>query len=135
MIGIDTNVLVRFLVQDDDKQSRAANRFFESKLNIENRGFISTIVLAELCWVLRYSYHLTDNELLELVRSLLETPQLVLEKRDIVNEALLAADSNNSRKVSLIDVMIAKIAVHEGCEYCVTFDSGAARIAGMRLLS
>ena len=114
---------------------RAANRFFESTLNTENRGFISTIVLAELCWVLRTSYHLTDNELLELVRGLPATPQLVVEKRDMVNEALLASDSSRARKAGLFDFLIAQMAGNEGCEYGVTFDTSAARIAGMKLLT
>jgi predicted nucleic-acid-binding protein len=134
LIGVDTNVIVRFLVQDDDKQSRVANRFFESTLSTQNRGFISTVVLAELCWVLHFSYRLKDTELFALIRDLLETPQLVLEKRDLVNQALRAAESVVGRKAGFVDFLTSKLAENEGCEYCVSFDVNAARAAGMKLL-
>lgn len=52
MIALDTNVLVRYLAQDDREQARVATRFIEEHLTADDPGFVSTIVLCEIIWVL-----------------------------------------------------------------------------------
>ena len=83
MIGLDTNVLVRYLAQDDARQATLATRLVEEELSIAAPGFISLVVLAELCWVLKRLYGATQDELKSTVQGLLATPQLHLERREI----------------------------------------------------
>jgi predicted nucleic-acid-binding protein len=134
LIGIDTNVLVRYLSQDDPVQSAIANRFFEKSLSSANHGFISLVVLAEVCWVLQSSYRVTEDELVGLVENLLATPQLSVENRDCVSAALQAMSQLQESKAGFVDFLIAALAKNEGCEYCVTFDKKAGRSTGMRPL-
>ena len=57
MIGVDTNVLVRYIVQDDVEQSKIASRFIEGLISSSKPGFVNQIVLCELVWVLKRAYH------------------------------------------------------------------------------
>ena len=52
MIGLDTNVIVRYVVQDDPRQSAAATRLMEKTLSAENPGFVAVVTLCEVAWVL-----------------------------------------------------------------------------------
>jgi predicted nucleic-acid-binding protein len=63
MIGLDTNILVRYLAQDDPTQSRIAAEVIEHRLNEGNPGFVSVVAMAETVWVLDRNYHLTNLEL------------------------------------------------------------------------
>jgi predicted nucleic-acid-binding protein len=134
LIGIDTNVLVRYLMQDHAEQSELANQFFQKKLSQSCQGFISLVVLVEACWVLQSSYNVNDAELITLVKNLLSTPQLELEKRDCVSQSLQAIANSCSAIAELVDFIINAIALSEGCEYCVAFDKKAARGNGMKVL-
>ncbi len=75
MIGLDTNVLARYLAQDDARQSAAATRLIEKELSIASPGFISLVVIAELCWVLNRLYSASMDELVTMLEDLLRTPQ------------------------------------------------------------
>ncbi len=81
MIGIDTNVLVRYLTQDDAAQAARATRFMEAELGPAQQGFISVVVLVELCWVLQSLYRVTTLELLDLIDDLLRSRHLQMEHR------------------------------------------------------
>lgn len=87
MIGLDTNVLVRYLIQDDVTQSTIATRFIEQDLSAAEPGFISLVVLTELGWVLKRLYGASDAELLDTVADLLASPQFQLENRAVVQAA------------------------------------------------
>ncbi len=135
MIGIDTNVLIRYLTQDDPAQSSIANKFFQKTLSAPQPGFISLVVLVETCCVLQSSYAVSDIELSSLIENLMQTPQLSIENRDSLNQALQAMKGNQSAKAGFVDFLIKSIAETQGCEYCVTFDKRASQDAGMRLLT
>ena len=77
-------MLVRYLAQDDPRQSARASRLIEEELTATRPGFISLVVLAELCWVLKRVYAARDEELVTTARELLNTPQFQLERRDVV---------------------------------------------------
>jgi predicted nucleic-acid-binding protein len=130
MIGIDTNVLVRYLAQDDPTQSARATRLIESELSERQPGFIGVIVLVETCWVLKRLYGATVSELQNTMRDLLDARQLVVEQREAVARALVRL-----REVSgdLADALILGTAEAAGCERTVTFDKAAAKL-GMSLL-
>jgi predicted nucleic-acid-binding protein len=130
MIGIDTNVLVRYLAQDDPAQSARATRLIESELSERQPGFIGVIVLVETCWVLKRLYGATVSELRDTVRDLLDARQLVVEQREAVARALVRLGEVSG---DLADALILGTAEAAGCERIVTFDKAAARL-GMSLL-
>ena len=91
MIGLDTNVLVRYLAQDDARQAALATRLIEEKLTASEQGFISLLVLAELCWVLGSLYSATMDELVATLEDLLSTPRFFIEKREVVQAAVFGS--------------------------------------------
>ena len=135
MIGLDTNVLARYLTQDDVRQAALASRLIENDLTIARPGFISLVVLAELCWVLSRLYSATMDELADLISDLLNTPQIQVERREVVQAAIRRFKQGKSRKAGLVDALIAELASSEGCTSTVTFDKTAVRAAGMTLLA
>ena len=134
MIGLDTNVLVRYLAQDDPRQSASASRFIETRLSERSPGFISLVVLVELCWVLERLYGATHQEIGQTVADLLETPRFYLQQREVVQESVRLFHDRKSSKAGLADLLIAQLALHAGCSSIVSFDRGAVRAAGMTLL-
>lgn len=134
MIGIDTNVLVRYLTQDDAKQAALATRFIETDLSPRQQGFISTVVLVELCWVLQSLYSVSATELLDMTDDLLISRNLQIEHRDAVQAALQTLRAHPAVAVGLSDALIAHVGQAQGCSHTVSFDKGAVRWAGMQLL-
>jgi len=130
MIGLDTNVLVRYLAQDDPAQSALATRLIERQLNEREPGFIGLVVLVETCWVLKRLYGATAAELRETVRDLLDTRQFVIEQRTVVLRAVARLGDGAG---DLADALIAEGAAEAGCARTVTFDKSGARL-GMELL-
>ena len=129
MIGLDSNVLVRYLAQDDVAQAARASRLIERELTERTPGFVSLIVLVETCWVLKRLYGITPAEIAKTVRDLLDARQLVIENRSAVTRALARTKSDD-----IADGLIAEVAIQAGCTRIVSFDRKAAR-SGMTLLS
>jgi len=115
VIGLDTNVVIRYLTQDDARQAAKANKLIEQQLSPKSPGFITVITMVDISWVLY---------------SLLTTKQLVVECADKV---YLALRRYGNAKADLSDALIAIIAEQEGCERVVTFDKQAVNV-GMELL-
>lgn len=130
MIGLDTNVLVRYLAQDDARQSGTATRVIE-RLTPEAPGYISHIVLVELTWVLERCYGSSRADLAKLIEGLLQTDVLVVADAATAWQALRAFRAG---KADFADYMVERTAAVAGCEYTWTFDKKAARNGGMRLL-
>lgn len=130
MIGLDTNVLVRYLAQDEAAQSARATKLIERELSEREPGFIGLIVLVESCWVLKRLYSATAAELHETVRDLLDARQLAVENRALVARALGRAVDDGA---DIADALIAECAASAGCKRIVTFDKSAAK-AGMAVL-
>ena len=135
MIGLDTNVLVRYLAQDDAKQSALAAHLIEKELGPAQPGFVSLVVLAEMCWVLRNAYAASDDELVTTVADMLNTPQFHLERRDVALAAIRHRRSSKGAKAGFVDTLIAQLAQAEGCTHTLSFDKAAVRSAGMSLLA
>ena len=131
MIGIDTNVIVRFLTQDDEIQSPIAARFM-SRLTKERPGFVSSVVLAEVSWVLSKAYKSTRSEIAGAVEGLLRSAELIVENPDAAYRALGAYQSSTSAEFA--DALIAQTAALAGSSETVTFDQNAASALAMRLL-
>lgn len=131
MIGLDTNVLVRYIMQDDAKQAPQATRLVES-LSAEAPGFLPLVAVVELAWVLSSAYDLDRTQLVEAFEGVLRTKELVIERAEVVWKALRAFQSVNA---DFADCLIAHSAASAGCEKTMTFDRGAAKSAGMTLLA
>src|SRR5205807_9954408 len=87
MIGLDTNILVRFIAQDHHAQTAAATRLIDS-LSSDVPGYLSLVVLAELIWVLQFSYRFDKPEIEKVIERLVRSKELVLEKKETVSQAL-----------------------------------------------
>lgn len=135
MIGVDTNVLVRYLAQDDAVQSVLATRLIEQDLSPSRPGFISLVVLVELCWVLQRLYGATPAELVATVTDLLDAAIFRVEQRGVVQAAVAQLATASSSKAGFADALIAALASHHGCAQTVTFAQGAAKAFGMTLLT
>lgn len=131
MIGIDTNVLVRYLMQDDPAQTARANRFIES-LSAEKPGFVTLVSVVELYWVLTSCYDLTRAQVTRALHELVRTRELVVEGSDRILRAL---EVFSTTRADFPDCLIARVAVHAGCERVMTFDRQAAKAAGMTILT
>ena len=131
MIGLDTNVLVRYIMQDDAKQSAKATKLIES-LTIDMPGFVPVIAVVELGWVLSFSYELTRSQVSEAFEALLRTKEIVVDRADHVLRALRVYKSSSA---DFADCLIERIAISAGCEKVMTFDVAAAKVAGMTLIA
>jgi predicted nucleic-acid-binding protein len=131
MIGLDTNVLVRYIMQDDAKQAPQATRLVES-LSAEAPGFLPLVAVVELAWVLSSAYDLDRAQLVEAFEGVLRTKELVIERAEVVWKALRAFQSVNA---DFADCLIAHSAASAECEKTMTFDRGAAKSAGMTLIA
>ena len=130
LIAIDTNVLVRLLVEDDEVQTQRANAFMEEAAS-EGPVFVSSIVVIELVWVL-LSHYRYDRQLLgTAIEALLRSPRLHVERNAAVRKAIAAF--RNSR-ADFADCLIAHVAIAAGCRYTATFDKDASKLPGMQLL-
>jgi predicted nucleic-acid-binding protein len=130
LIGVDTNVLVRWISRDDPQQTAAADLFFAG-LTKENRGLVSQVSLAELAWVLRRSLGFSATQTLDVLEDLLLSEELEFDEGEGAWRALLEARAG----ADFADALIADAFDLFGCEGAVTFDRDAARRFGWRLLS
>lgn len=130
MNGLDTNVLVRYVMQDDPRQSARATRLMES-LTPEAPGFVSLVVLVELVWVLKSNYGLDRGQVAAVIETLLRSKELVVDRAESVVQALQRFANAGA---DLADALIERLAAAAGCEATFTFDAGAAKAAGMQLV-
>ena len=132
MIGVDTNVLVRYFAKDDAAQAAAARSFFERQARIGQKVRIGVIVLAELAWVLQSRFGASRDELGEVVDELLADRRL-----DVQDEEAVAVVVNDflSSSAGFVDLLIAAVNTLHGCEHTMTFDRKAAKVDGMALLT
>ena len=129
MIGLDTNVVVRYLTGDDRAQAAAAARMIDS-LSPGAPGFLSLVVIAELVWVLESSYNFKKNEIMGVLENLLRSEEIVIERAEIVAQALRTFGVS---RAGFTDCLIERCGHAAECQYTATIDKHAAA-AGMRLL-
>ena len=131
MIGLDTNVLVRYLAQDDPIQSPKATELFERRLTEENPGFVSVVAMAETVWVLERAYGLVEHEIAAAIERILQAAVLVVESEQEVFTAMIAL---KERQGSFADALIAALGAKAGCVRTLTFDEKALHLPGFQLL-
>jgi len=127
LIGLDTNVVIRYLVHDDKKQSAVASRFIEKSLTTDAPGYINHIILCEIVWVLQRCYSVNKQQVRQIIEGLLTTKQFIVEDVEVAWKALRAFDANNA---DFCDALIGQGNTHSGCEHTVTFDKKAASLPG-----
>ena len=131
MIGLDTNVLLRYIRQDDEPQSALSTQLIES-LTDSNPGFVSLICLSELYWVMDHKHKYSKQEILDMIQILLSSTSLVFEDESVVSEALLSYAAGSA---DFDDCLIAERSKASGCKFVYTFDKAAAKSGIMKLLA
>jgi predicted nucleic-acid-binding protein len=130
MIGVDTNVLARFITQDDPAQAAAATELF-SRFSVEDPGYVAMIAVVELVWLLKSSYHSEHSEIARVLEALLRSRELVVERAELVAQALRGYAAGTA---DFADYLIERCGHAAECQYTVTFDRDAAGSTGMRLI-
>ena len=130
MIGLDTNVLVRYVTQDDPVQSAKASELIES-LTTASPGFVSMVSIVELVWVLQSCYQSAKSDVVTVLETLLRTRELTVEHGEIIWQALRKFVAN---KADFADCLIERCAHAAGCTYTATFDLNAIKTTGMKRL-
>lgn len=127
MLGIDTNVLVRFLVRDEQTQFEKARKLLKREVSSGRRVFINQLVLLETEWVLRSRYGLAKTQMLETISGLLDAPDVQLEDEPAVEEAVFVWRDANA---DFADCLIGARNRRLGCNATATFDTKALKLPG-----
>ncbi len=131
MTGIDTNILIRYLTQDDPEQAKIATRFIEQDCTPDSPGFINHIVLCELVWVLNRCYKTDRQKALSVIEQIMRTIQFQVQDPPIVWKALEFAQNGTADFADYLGVQINQ---DKGCRQTFTFDQNSAKTAGATLL-
>lgn len=131
MKGLDTNVLVRYLVQDDPAQSSHASRYIERHCTADDRCLINDIVLCELVWVLESAYGYPKETIAGVLEKLLMTSGFEIADK---NTAWAALNDYRAKNADFADCLIGRINHALGCTETVTFDKALKQLDGFKLL-
>jgi predicted nucleic-acid-binding protein len=129
MIGLDTNLIVRYLMQDDPVQSDVAIDVMERRLTENEPGFISVVAMAEVVWVLQRSYRLKPKAIAGAVERILQAETLVVESEKEVFTAMIFLKAGIGE---FADALIGALGSKAGCRHTLTFDRRALQIPGFR---
>jgi predicted nucleic-acid-binding protein len=131
MIGLDTNVVLRYLLQDDPDQARRVNRIVERQLSEENPGFISLVTMLEIVWVLRSLLKRSASEIASHLEGLLAADSLEIQNEQQVFEAVFAIKRGTGE---FEDALIGAVNAWAGCSHTLTFDRRARRLPHFQLV-
>jgi predicted nucleic-acid-binding protein len=131
VIGIDTNVLVRYLTNDDHEMADRAERLLDHECHPDSQAFINSIVLCETAWVLRRHYRYSKEQIAAVIDALLRAPSFAVEHGQLVEDAL---DHYRATGVEFSDAMIGLVNRQSGCAVTATFDRKAAGLDTFRLI-
>ena len=131
MIALDTNVIVRFLVRDDETQAMAAFRRLKKAERDRERLFVPLVVALETIWVLDSAYGKSREEVLDSIQAMRRMRVLAFEQDDVIGR--LVSEGRHG-KADLADILIALSAQSSGCDGGLTFDRAAAKLPFFRLL-
>lgn len=131
MIGLDTNVLVRYLAQDDPQQSALAVELIEGSCSENSPALINHVVLCETVWVLDRCYDVKREMIAVILEKILKTEQFSIQGLEMVWRALKEFRKTGA---DFADCLLSQINLSNGCEQTVTFDKKAAKSKGYRLL-
>jgi predicted nucleic-acid-binding protein len=132
MIGLDTNIIIRYLVEDSPAESKKAVEFIEKECTAESPGFLNRIVLCEMVWVLESDYEYTKDEILAVLDALFRIRQLRI---DDLSAAWAALEEFRKGDADFSAYLMAATNLDRGCSSTVTFDRKAAKVAGFTSLA
>ena len=127
MLGIDTNVLVRFLVRDDEAQFEKARKLIRREITAGRRVFVNQLALMETEWVLRSRYAVPKNQIVEAVSGLLNATDIQFEDEPVIEEALFVWKDSIA---DFADCLIGAKNRRMGCRATATFDAKASKLPG-----
>ena len=131
MKALDTNVLVRFLVKDDEPQAQKVYTLFKQAETDKNYFYVPLLVVLETIWVLDSVYEIPRKEILDSINEILLMPILKFEAQPTIQRFIFLAGEN---KIDLSDVLIACAAKISGCERILTFDKRASKFELFELI-
>jgi predicted nucleic-acid-binding protein len=131
MIGLDTNLVLRYLLQDDPIQTRQANRILDRQLSERNPGFISLVVVLEIVWVLRSLLQQTPSQIATHLEHLLAADSLEVQNEQQVFEAAFALKRGAGE---FEDALIGALNAWAGCSTTLTFDRKAGRLPHFQVI-
>jgi predicted nucleic-acid-binding protein len=131
MIGLDTNVLVRYFAQDDPVQSPKATEIMELRLTEDEPGFVSVVTMVEMVWVLSSIYELSDQEVASAVERMLQADTLFIQNEQEVFTATVALKAGRG---SFADALIGALGTWAGCASTLTFDRKASRLGNFEII-
>jgi predicted nucleic-acid-binding protein len=124
MIGLDTNILLRYLTQDDPVQSRRATEIIEQRLTEQEPGFVSVVSVLEIVWVLKSLYKRSLQEIANDIEMILAANTLEVQNEQEVYHAVVALRNGAG---TFEDALIGALGIWRGCSATLTFDEKAAR--------
>ncbi len=130
MIGLDTNILIRYLAQDDAVQAARATRIIEHRLTEKRLGYISLVTIVETVWVLDRVYGLSNSEVAQTIERVLEADTLFVQNEQEVFTATMALKTGQAGSA---DALIGALGIWAGCTANLTFDKKAARLDQFQL--
>jgi predicted nucleic-acid-binding protein len=130
VIGLDSNILVRYVVQDDAHQARRATEILERVLTEQNPGFVSVVAIAETVWVLERSYGISASAIAAVIERMLQAESLAIENEQEVFTAMCALKDGRG---AFADALIGALGSKAGCARTLTFDRKALRLAEFEL--
>ena len=131
MVGLDTNVLVRYLTGDEPSQFAKAADLIERRIHSGEPGFISIVAVVEMVWVLQRAYRISNQGIAAAIERLLQAEAIVVESEQEVFTAMIALKEGSG---SFADALIGALGDKAGCSHTFTFDRDAARLPAFRLL-
>lgn len=130
MIGLDTNVLVRYIMQDDVQQAKLASELIEA-FTVDEPGFIPLVAVIELVWVLSSSVELVRSQVVRALEVLLQTKEIQVENAEVVWRAVRLYRASTA---DFADCLIERSAAAAGCARTMSFDRGAVKHCAMTLI-
>jgi predicted nucleic-acid-binding protein len=127
MLGVDTNVLVRFLVRDDEAQFEKARKLIKREVAAGRCVFVNQLVLLETEWVLRSRFSLPKNRIVEAISGLLDAADVQFEDEPAVEEALFTWKDSTA---DFADCLIGARNRRLGCRATASFDANATKLRG-----
>lgn len=130
MIGIDTNILVRYLTQDDLDQAQIVEQIFNNYATSSNSIFINNIVICELIWVLERGYKYNKEIITKAIKQILSTEEFAFENQELL---WLSLNQYSLNKLDFSDALIGELNKNFGCAKTLTFDQAAIKASNFKL--
>lgn len=129
--GLDTNIVVRFLVKDDEAQAQRVYALFKKIEKNREKAYLSLLVIQETIWVLESAYHYKRDNIIDAIKDFKELSFIKCESEEVIIKFLEDAEKSSC---DLSDLLIAHILKSNGCDKAYTFDKKASKHAFFELL-